>query len=125
MGALMVALTLPLRVNANARGHWRALAAKTAAQRKGVALAVRLHRGVSACTLHLTLGGRLRVELTRVAPRELDWHDNLRTALKPVVDGVGDALGLKSDRDVRLAWDYAQARGAPRMYAVKISISRE
>ncbi len=115
---------LSMRVNANARGHWRALAAKTAAQRNGTAMVLRVHPGLGACVSHLKIGGRLRVLLTRVANRELDGHDNLRTALKPCADGITDALGLRNDRDARIDWTYAQLRGPPKTYAVEISITR-
>lgn len=51
------------------------------------------------------------VTLTRISPRALD-DDNLRGALKHVRDGVADALGLKSDRDPRVRWEYGQAKEA-------------
>jgi len=35
-----------------------------------------------------------------------------------------DWLGLKSDRDPRITWTYAQRRGAPREYAVGIEMFR-
>lgn len=111
-----------MRINANARGHRMALAAKIATQRKGVAMVIRAHRELASCTSHLAIGGHLRVALTRVAPCELDSHDNLRTAFKPVVDGLVDGLGLKADRDRRLDFVYAQAKGAPKSYAVLIEI---
>ena len=52
------------------------------------------------------------VTLTRVAPRSLDAHDNLRSALKFAVDGIADKLGIK-DNDPRVEWRYAQAKGKP------------
>lgn len=63
------------------------------------------------------------VTLTRIAPSNgLDPHDGLRAALKGPVDGVADWLGLKSDRDHRVSWRYAQRRGRPREYAVEITV---
>ncbi len=117
-------VVLPLKINANLRGHWRALAAKTAAQRQGARVVISAHREKSACLSHLAIGGRLVVVLTRVAPRQLDSHDNLRTAFKPIADGITDALGLPNDRHPRVAWKYHQMRGAPRAYSVEISITR-
>lgn len=56
-----------------------------------------------------------------MAPRELDDDGNV-TSLKAVRDGVADALGMKSDRDPRVTWRYAQRKGAVREYAVEIKI---
>jgi hypothetical protein len=53
-----------------------------------------------------------RVTLTRISPGTLDAHDNLRAALKPVVDEVTAWLGLESDADPRVTWDYQQRKGA-------------
>jgi hypothetical protein len=62
-----------------------------------------------------------RITLTRIAPRKLDAHDGLRSALKPVVDGVADFFGCK-DNDPRLEWRYEQRRGRIREYAVLITL---
>jgi len=63
------------------------------------------------------------VTMRRVAPSAgLDEHDGLRGALKPVVDGLADALGLKSDRDPRVRWAYDQRRGRPGEYAVEVEV---
>jgi hypothetical protein len=67
---------------------------------------------------------RVTIELTRVAPRQLD-DDNLRGALKACRDGITDALGLRDDSDPRLVWSYSQARGKPREYAVRVTVSSE
>jgi len=61
------------------------------------------------------------ITLTRIAPRQLDAHDGLRSALKPVVDGVADFFGCK-DNDPRLQWQYEQRRGGVREYAVEIRL---
>lgn len=114
---------LPLKVNANARGHSRfgpriRVGAEKVSYRK---LAV------------LVIGGKLRglaerepagllVTLTRVAPRPLDAHDNGRTAMKPIADAVTDALGLKSDRDPRLSFAYDQQRAGIREYSVLVRV---
>ena len=63
----------------------------------------------------------MKVTITRVAPRPLDSHDNLRSSLKAVVDGISDWLGVK-DNDERIEWAYAQERGAPKTYAVRIEV---
>lgn len=58
------------------------------------------------------------VTLTRISPRSLDAHDNLRSALKFVVDGIADKLGIK-DNDPRVEWRYAQAKGKPASVVVE------
>lgn len=62
------------------------------------------------------------ITVTRVAPRPLDQHDGLGAALKPIVDGVADYLGVK-DNDKRIAWKLEQRRGRVREYCVEISIA--
>lgn len=66
--------------------------------------------------------GDLDVLLTRIAPRELDEHDGLPNAFKPVVDALTDALGRASDRDPTLVWRYAQRRGEVREAGIEILI---
>jgi hypothetical protein len=70
---------------------------------------------------------KCEIELCRIAPRELDFHDNLRMAMKPIVDIIADWLipGLQkghADSDKRLLWKYAQEKGKPKEYAVRIRI---
>ena len=63
------------------------------------------------------------VTITRVAPSSgLDPHDGLGAALKAIIDGVADALGLKNDRDARVTWVLAQRRGDPKKYFVEVCI---
>ena len=63
------------------------------------------------------------VHVTRIAPSKgLDEHDNLPSALKNVIDGVADALGLKNDRDPRVTWIIGQRQGPRGFYAVDIII---
>lgn len=98
----------------NRRGSWRKHYARTQTQRfaaytnmKGRALPV--------------VSGPVRVKVTRIAPRALDAHDNLRASLKAVVDGIADWLKSK-DNDPRITWDYGQERGKPRQYAVRVEV---
>lgn len=63
------------------------------------------------------------VTVTRVAPSKgLDPHDGLGAALKGLIDGIADGLGLKSDRDDRVEWRLAQRRGPAGVYAVEVTI---
>lgn len=57
------------------------------------------------------------VTVTRVAPRQLDGHDNLQASAKAIVDGIASKLGLITDRDERVQWRYAQEKGP---YAVRV-----
>lgn len=71
--------------------------------------------------LRLAVGVDVTVIVTRLAPSVgLDAHDNLRTACKPAVDGLADALGVTDDRDPRVAWRYDQRR-AP--WGVEVTIA--
>ncbi len=68
-----------------------------------------------------------RICLTRISPRELDEHDNLRSALKHVVDVIADVLvpGLKpgrADGCKEIKWEYKQAKGLPSEYALGIEM---
>lgn len=82
----------------------------------------KLHRKVA--TVH-TLAARppklpLVITVTRVAPSEgLDPHDGLGAALKGVIDGIADALGV-DDRDERLTWRLEQRKGP---WAVEVRIT--
>jgi hypothetical protein len=114
---------------ANARSHFHERARRAAAQRTGayMALATPLRRA-GFCAYPgdrnepQTLTMPLVVRMTRLSARELD-DDNLRGALKAVRDGIADALGLKSDRDPRVEWRYAQDRASKKMpHGVRIEI---
>lgn len=61
-----------------------------------------------------------RVKLTRLSPGVLDSHDNLRSALKHVVDGIALGLGEVDDGGGLVAWEYDQRR-APE-YGVEVEI---
>lgn len=61
------------------------------------------------------------VRLTRLSAGSLDEHDNLRTALKSVVDGCADRLGVK-DNDPRVRWEYAQEKCKRGTYGVRIEL---
>ncbi len=73
-------------------------------------------------TFEAYLGARrMRITVTRIAPRKLDEHDNLRTALKSVVDGITEGLGFARDDDPRIVWEYRQSRGRPHEKAVGVT----
>lgn len=89
----------------NTREHWAKRAKRTKSQRDAMKTAVHLW------ALEYGLP-QVVVTLTRVSPRAMDAHDNLRAALKPHVDGIADALGI-DDSSQLVRWEYAQRKGAP------------
>ncbi len=59
------------------------------------------------------------ITLIRVAPRQLDDVDNLSSSVKHLRDGVADFFTL-DDRTPQLQWRYAQMKGKPKYYGVRI-----
>lgn len=107
-------VTVPIRLGRglNDRGHWRIKARRVKLERTAVALA-----WWSAVRPGTRPSLPLVVTLTRVGPRELD-DDNVQGACKATRDEVARLLGL-DDRDPRVTWRYAQAKGP---YAVVIAL---
>lgn len=105
--AVILSAILPIRTIslANSRMHW-AKKARYVKELRRAALAIP------------SFDLPARVVLTRIGPRALDEHDNLPSALKPLVDGISDRLGIR-DCDSRIVWRYAQERGK---YAVRIDV---
>ncbi|MDP2275302.1 MAG: hypothetical protein Q8K32_31440 [Archangium sp.] len=95
----LFAVALPFRVESRANdhrsNHWGVRAKTSKAQREGTYLKLSSHR---LRIKHALAVGSLVVRVVRVAPTELDSHDNLGMALKSITDGVADAIGL-NDRD--------------------------
>lgn len=117
-------VTIPLRLVSltNQREHWAKKANRAKVQRNATKLSLFADAGVRPFTgaLDSLIGRRWLVTLTRVAPRQLDG-DNMQAACKSVRDGVADFLCL-DDGDRRIVWQYAQERGNPKEYAVRIRI---
>lgn len=109
-----VEIPMPVPSVANLREHWAAKAKRTRAQRRLVAMVLRSHLRSHRLTILLPC----TVKVTRVAPRPLDSHDNLRASCKAAVDGVSDVLGV-NDNDPAVTWIYDQARGKPKYQALR------
>ena len=111
----MVELSLPLRVvsESNSHDHWWGRRNRSKRARRMVHLLWPRHVSLPEFPLVVTL--------TRVAPRELD-DDNIRGALKACRDQVAEELGLPSDRDPRVRWEYGQEKGRVKQYAVRIRL---
>lgn len=70
-----------------------------------------------------------KIYITRIAPRKLDAHDNLRFSLKWIVDALaayvfpGKKAGRADDTDL-IEWVYDQRKGLPKEYALQITITK-
>lgn len=62
------------------------------------------------------------ITFVRIAPRALDEGDNLASAFKAMRDELADRLGVRDDRRGPITWAYAQERGAPNTYAVRVEM---
>lgn len=114
---------IPVRIKsaANLREHWAVKAKRVKWEREVTAFAMR------QCApwpywIRASDGTHVHVQLTRIAPRELDGHDNLRHALKACADEIANRLGFENDRNARLRFDYGQEKGAVRQYGVRVCI---
>lgn len=116
MKAVIPGLRTPNVLNGSHR-HWAPVARRRKEQRQQAFYAA---RSVNVWPIWQMQGERVSVTITRVAPsRGLDPMDGLGAALKGVIDGVADALGLKDDRDPRVTWRLEQRRG---QWAVEIEV---
>lgn len=112
---------LPIKTasEANSSEHWTKKAKRHAIQKKWVKWAY--HRDKPFLPLPCV------ARLTRISPKALDLHDNLRMSLKWVADAVaecivpGKAIG-RADDEKDIHWEYSQEKGKPREYAVRIEI---
>ena len=85
--------------------------------RETVGMAVR-------CKVRVPLAPPLKITLTRIAPRSLDY-DNLVTGMKPIRDGVTDGLGLTDDSEsTGLEWVYAQQAGLYKEYGLRVEVEK-
>ena len=114
----MLEFVVPIRVisEANNRDHWTAKRGKNGRatkQKEAMSLALFGLRYVVP-TLPVT------VTLTRIGPKELDSHDNLRGSFKAVVDAIAAFYDI-ADNDARIKFEYAQEPGS-REYGVRIHI---
>ena len=108
-------VTVPIRIEsvANLREPWQQKARRNREQYTSVWYALKAAKFPYAvpCT----------VTLTRISPRPLDAHDNLPSSMKKIVDCIADWLDL-NDNDPMVTWAYAQERGKPKEYALKVEV---
>lgn len=114
-----VSILLPIKTvsESNSRDSWqKRFFTRTKPQRRDACLLLRGKVGSPPSP-------PLLIRLTRVAPGRLD-RQNMGSALKAVIDGVADWLGM-DDGDPRLDWVFAQekpVKGAVLRYAVRVEI---
>jgi len=110
--ALLQNYQLPSR--ANIQEHWAVKAKRTKEQRQGIKFIL------NTCEFKPKLP--ITITLCRIAPKKLDDGDNIGMAFKAIKDGITDYLGLTNDDDIRLKWKYDQQSGAPRYYAIRVTL---
>jgi hypothetical protein len=112
---------LPIKTasEANSSEHWCKKAKRHKLQKRWIAAV--FHREKPQLTLPC------HVVLSRIAPRELDYHDNLPCSLKYIADSIaeqitGNYIPGRADDSKEITWEYKQEKGKPKEYAVKIEI---
>lgn len=113
--------TIPIKLDsvANKQEHWSKAYSRSKKQKIRIKMLFLAERPVISLPAH--------IKLTRIAPRALDHQDNLRMANKAILDEICNLIipGLaagRADSDPRLTFEYAQERGKPKEYALKIEI---
>ncbi len=115
---------LPLKTasEANSSEHWTKKAKRHRLQKQKIKAVLLSERPQIAIPCAIVL--------TRIAPRQLDSHDNLATSMKYVSDALaeflvpGKAPG-RADDCKEIVWAYKQEKGGVREYAIRIEISSE
>lgn len=112
MSRQSVSFEVPIRTQGtqNKRDHWRKVANRSLEVRAAVQLCARGCRGLRSFKARPAVVTLVRV-WRQPDQGELDQHDNLPAALKPVADELAKLLGFASDRDPDIAFTYGQERG--------------
>lgn len=118
---MTVKVTIPLKTisEANKAEHWFIKAKRHKMQKNAVAL----------CLRSKLEGIRLpcKIKVTRIAPRKLDSHDNLRMSQKFVIDQIAELIKPnmvigRADDDAGFHFEYDQRRGEVKEYAIEVEI---
>jgi hypothetical protein len=117
----MITLLLPIRTEseANSREHWAKKMKRAQEQRWIVKAGIGGKRWELSRMMSLHAGGYI-VTLTRIGQRKLD-DDNLARSFKAIRDQIADQMGINDGSDL-FVWRYAQEKGKPKEYAVRIEI---
>lgn len=118
---LLYSRTIPIKTlsEANVSEHWSKSSKRHKMQKDIVHCFLKIDRPViqPPCT----------IKITRIAPRMLDSHDNLRMSMKWIIDALleyinpNKAVG-RADDDLRVSYEYDQEKGLPKEYAIRIEI---
>lgn len=99
----------------NSREHWAVRNRRKREQQELIAVAMQ----------NATRGQQIelpcQVTLTRIGPRRLDSHDNLRSCFKGIVDQICKKLNVDDGSD-QVRFEYTQMPNKSRNYSVKIAI---
>jgi hypothetical protein len=101
---------------ANAREDWRAKMKRTAREREAGYIATLAYNA----RWKTPIGGNpAMVHLTRYSPsaKKMDEFENVRVALKHIVDGIADALGID---DADMEWYPHQEKSPPGCHGVLV-----
>jgi hypothetical protein len=115
---------IPLRIESegNKNEHWRTKSLRKEKVKRAITLSLRNQIQSKPPCL---------VKLTRIAPRMLDEEDNLPSAMKWPKDCIADLMipglqaGRADDKKHGLTWEFHQAKGKVREYALKIEIIKQ
>jgi crossover junction endodeoxyribonuclease RusA len=91
----------PASLSGHAKGHWRAKAAVTAKHRGWARDATRAARPTVSET------GDIEIHVRFVPPDRRSDRTNFPNRMKPIFDGVADALGV-NDRRFKPSFEYAE-----------------
>lgn len=114
---IVLSVELPIRTftEANLHEHHMQRHKRMGDQRPTVAMAMRANANARGIKVSLPC----TVRTWRLAPAELDTNGNLQTALKAVMDGIADWLGI-NDRDPRVKWECDQVKRA--QYGILVEV---
>lgn len=117
----IVTWQLPIKTasEANSSEHWTRKAKRHKLQKQWIKAVFHREKPLIAIPCH--------VVLTRLAPRDLDCHDNLPCSLKYIADAIaeeiiGEYTPGRADDSKEITWEYRQEKGKPKEYSVKIEI---
>ncbi len=110
---ILVDFTASIRLvsEANIHEHWATTAKRVKEQRRWIYVHARKHMPVPLPCI---------VTMTRIAPRELD-DDNAVRSCKAIRDELALLMGI-DDRDPRVHWRVRQAKGSAKQYGVRVQI---
>jgi hypothetical protein len=109
----MIRVPIKTVSESNAHEHWRVRQKRAKCQRGTVRIVLQ------SSTVKPALPCTIR--LVRIAPRKLD-QGNLAGAMKHIQDGCADWIGVDDRHDDVVKYEYAQERGKPKEYAIRIEV---